>query len=266
MNNIPGLDIEKESLTGTDIEIMPDNKPIVPGNFQPVPEIRQSMLEMAVANKYDLETIKQLMVYHKEQEEKKSEMAFHTAMCELKSEPIHIKKDKVNPKFKSSYSSLASYMEAVTTKMSRVGLSCSWNIEKPEKPGNVRMTCNISHIGGYTKSVTQESPPDTEGSKNSIQQIKSADTYLRIITLSAALGLAASDASVDDDGNGTAPQQQNYITETQIIELKDLLLLTDTNEEQFLKYFGIKSLQYMVAPVYGKALSMLNSKKDKGNK
>jgi len=45
-------------------------------------------------------------------------------------------------------------------------------------------------------------PPDDSGKKNPLQQIKSTVTYLKISTLEAACGLASTDASADDDGNG----------------------------------------------------------------
>ena len=48
-------------------------------------------------------------------------------------------------------------------------------------------------------------PPDTSGSKNLIQQLKSTKTYLEIATFESVTGIAAIDKG-DDDGNSAGQQ------------------------------------------------------------
>ncbi len=80
-------------------------------------------------------------------------------------------------------------------KMAALGLSFRWRTDSDD--GVVKVSCIISHRDGHSEETTLSAKPDGSGSKNAIQAIGSAVTYLQRYTLKAALGIAA---SKDDDG------------------------------------------------------------------
>jgi hypothetical protein len=85
------------------------------------------------------------------------------------------------------------------------------------------VTCILTHEKGHSEETSLQGPPDTSGSKNSIQAVGSSVTYLCRYTLLAACGLAASE---DTDGvatNGEVTEQCEWISNAKDLdELKKL--------------------------------------------
>ena len=69
---------------------------------------------------------------------------------------------------------------------------------------------------GHSEETTLKAPPDTSGSKNSIQAIGSTVTYLERYTLLAATGMAA--AGMDNDGRFADEEQKPKISETRLLK------------------------------------------------
>lgn len=137
--------------------------------------------------------------------EMQDEKLFGEAMAAFKNEPsvVRILKDKKNKQYGNSpYVSLGQEAAAVTPLLSKHGLTATWTLSQGEK---IKIGCQISYGLFHDKPVTIELLPDKSGSKNPAQEIKSAITYGRIITLECACGIAPIDsvASLNDDGNGT---------------------------------------------------------------
>ena len=127
--------------------------------------------------------------------------AFNHDLAAFKSENIRITKDKYNAQYKSRYASLGNLVDTVTPYLSKHNLSFRWDLENTTS--EVKVICILMHSEGHSVSVPMNAPPDGSGSKNLIQQSKSTITYLRACTLECILGVAATDASLDDDGNGS---------------------------------------------------------------
>ena len=99
--------------------------------------------------------------------------------------------------------------------------------------------------------------PDTSGSKNSIQALGSAQTYLQRYTLYAILGLASGDA--DNDGNS----EKHYITEEQAVDLQSIVEEVGGNAGMLLKGLKAKTFAAILERDYGKALRMIKQKRAK---
>lgn len=120
---------------------------------------------------------------------------FADAMSAMRAElPPIIKDGKGNNQ--SRYATLAALTGALDEVISDFGLSYRFKTDSSQ-PGQVIVTCIVSHAAGHTEETTLSAAPDGSGSKNAIQSIGSTLTYLRRYTLEAAFGLAA---SIDDDG------------------------------------------------------------------
>ena len=71
--------------------------------------------------------------------------------------------------------------------------------------------CRLAHRMGHTESISMTAPIDQaavgkssgERSRNPIQDIKSTFTYLRSATCEAILGVAGTEGTINDDGNGS---------------------------------------------------------------
>ena len=151
--------------------------------------------------------------------------AFDEALCAAQQEMPIIEKNRsasFGPgKTTYQYEDLAEVVQTVDPVLSKHGLRKSWVTSAPEG-GRITVTCIIAHRAGHREETTLSAAADSSGSKNSIQALASAVTYLQRYTLKAALGLAA---AVDDDGHGAskvvaASQNGELITDQQNQQLQ----------------------------------------------
>ena len=146
-----------------------------------------------------LEQLHGLLDLQKDWEANEARKAFMQAKAAFKAETIVITKDKTNDQYGSGYTSIGNLVGIITPILSRHGLTADWDVDQTE---GIFVTCILSHAMGHSERTSIKVPPDNSGAKNPIQQIKSSVTYAKVITLENACGLASSDASLDDDGNG----------------------------------------------------------------
>lgn len=177
------------------------------------------MIAEAVRRGATVEEIGQLMDLKDRMDAADARKAFVAAMAAFKRNPPKIIKDKAAD-FKTdkgrtyyTYADLAAVCSAVTSALAEHGLSHDWSTSQH---GNaVTVTCTITHELGHSKSTTLTANADKTGSKNDIQAIGSAVSYLERYTLLAACGIAVSDGS-DDDGaaaDGGEPINRNAVKE-----------------------------------------------------
>jgi hypothetical protein len=144
--------------------------------------------------------------------------AFNAAMGQFKAHPPRIAKNK-HVKFGNTeydHATLDHVTDVITQALSKVGIRHRWDTAQRE--GKIIVTCILSHELGHSESTTLEAGADPSGSKNAIQSIASAVTYLERYTLLAATGMAA--AGTDNDGAGASPamNEQAYIEHLENIQ------------------------------------------------
>lgn len=159
------------------------------------------MLYLAVSQGADLEKISKLMDLQERWEKKEARQAFIQAMSDFKSHAIVVLKDKINHQYNSRYVSLGNLVATVTPFLSQNRLSVHWDVDQS---AGIKVTAIIRHALGHSESVSMVVPPDKSGSKNPIQEIKSAITYAKACTFESICGLASTEASASDDGNAAA--------------------------------------------------------------
>ena len=177
-----------------------------PQHWQAVPSISELMTPMAllaleVQRGPNIAILEKLMALQKEWHRLEQEMAFTQAMASFKAEGVCVIRDKVNLQYKSKYVSLGQLVGTVTPILSRHGLSARWDLD--QSTDRIKVTCILTHCLGHKESVYMFCPPDKSGSKNPIQEIKSAITYAKACTFESICGLASTDSNLDDDGNGS---------------------------------------------------------------
>jgi len=121
-----------------------------------------------------------------------------TSLINFQSKMIAVKKDAINPFFKSKYATLDTIWEAIRKPLSENGLSVAQTMNLIEDKSVLETT--LYHTSGEWISGTQLVNPV----KDDPQSLGSAISYARRYSLSALLGIVADE---DDDGNvATKPE------------------------------------------------------------
>lgn len=216
------------------------------------------MIMNAVTQNTDLTKLKEAMELQFSWEKRQAEKSYNRAIADFKSNPPEIIKEssvnydtsKGNTHYK--YASLANVIEKVTPALSQYGLSISW---RTKQNGKIEVTCRISHELGHYEETSLQADAETSGTKNPIQAIGSAITYMQRYTALALLGLACSDQ--DDDGISSSIKADR-ITIAQIKILDDLINTKKLDKALLLTYLEVESLDKLSAKDYMKAISAIN--------
>jgi hypothetical protein len=208
------------------------------------------MMQIALENDSGIEVLERIMDLKIRHENREAEKAYNSAISEFRAECPTI--DKTREGHQSKYAGLAETVEEIKTLLHKYGLSYGWTTDNSGE--SISVTCRISHIGGHSEQTTLSAPPDTSGSKNSIQAVASTVSYLERYTLFAILGLASREMDTD----GEMPVK--YISETDAEDLKNRLDKCGGDEKKFCKYLGVDTLYNLPASKYDKAVSAIRKK------
>lgn len=157
------------------------------------------MLAIAVQQGADLAKLEKLMDLEQRWQREQARKAFVTALANFKKNPPKVIKDMVNTQYKSKYASLGNLVNTVNIALGEHGLNARWTLQQTEN--RIKVGCVLTHELGHSEQAELESTPDSSGSKNPLQQIKSTITYLEGATFQAITGVVATNE--DDDGNGS---------------------------------------------------------------
>lgn len=176
---------------------------------EPIQEISPaSMMMTAISKKMDLSKVKEAMDLQFQWEKRQAEKSYNKAIADFKANPpeiikesaVDFKSERTGQRTNYRYASLANVIDKVTPELSKHGLSISW---RTKQNGKIEVTCRISHELGHFEETSLSADADSSGSKNPIQAVGSAITYMQRYTALALLGLACSDQ--DDDGRASHP-------------------------------------------------------------
>lgn len=210
------------------------------------------MIMAAVSGQVDLDKVEKLLELQIRYEANEARKAYHKAMAEFKINPPKIEKDRKvafgNTKY--NHASLFNVVDKITSELSKHGLSASW---VTSQNGKLTVTCKINHILGHSEETPLSADSDKSGSKNDIQALGSAITYLQRYTLLAVTGLATYDQ--DDDAKGATIK----VTDAQLHQLRDLLISKELTEASLVKFLKVESLEELPADQFMKALAAINS-------
>lgn len=155
---------------------------------------------------FDIAKLESLLAVKERWEKEEARKAFVVALSDFKADPPQVMKEKSvdfgNTHYKHAV--LGSASAIIGASLSKHGLAHRWSYNQ-DKPGVLKVTCTLTHALGHSESVSLEGPHDSSGSKNGIQSIGSASSYLERYTLFAVSGIAAQDQ--DDDGLDASPRR-----------------------------------------------------------
>ncbi len=192
------------------------------------------MLHLALSQGSSIDILEKLMALQERSEKSQARKEFDAAVASAKSEIRPVVKNREG--HNGRYADFAAIARAVDPIISKHGLSYRFRTQQSER---ITVTCILTHRDGHSEENSLSSPVDTSGSKNAIQAIGSALTYLQRYSLCQALGIAVTN---DDDGNGAGTATGEVISEAQVDELQRLIAESRSDIAKFLRWARAESL------------------------
>jgi hypothetical protein len=199
-----------------------------------------ALVETMVSRGGDLANLDRMLDLQIKWEANEAKKAFDEAVAAFKANPPKVYRDKENKQYGSRYTSLANLVNTVNTELSVHGLNARWEADQSQ---HIQVTCILSHVRGHSERVSLHGPPDTSGAKNTLQQIKSTLTYLKLATFELVTGVASEEGNLDDDGNGANGEDDNKraIINDWLQVVKDCGTLDELNDRkrECMKAYGM---------------------------
>lgn len=189
----------------------------------PVSEVR-ALLELEIAaNNHQLELIKERRAMDKEDKAAAAKLEFDEALARFRGFNIVVPKTKQvtqtarsggpGPTFKQSEFDVVIGM--ISPALSECGFSLRHDERFSSKPWTtdgvtsdipwVYVRCILTHKSGHAETLDLEGPPDTSGSKNPLQEMQSAASFLK---RHSSLAITGTPTGGEDDESCFRPRQK----------------------------------------------------------
>ena len=163
-----------------DAAIVPQTKERDPVGNQLVnqPTTPATLLQIAVAAGADIDKLEKLMELQMRWDANEAKKAYTRAMSQFRTGCPEIYRNKTVNYGQTSYThaDLAGTISQIKGQLTECGLSHSW---RTDHNGAVKVTCILTHVDGHSEETSLVCQPDATGSKNAIQAVGSAVTYLQ---------------------------------------------------------------------------------------
>lgn len=190
-----------------EVDFVRDLKPevkaeIVPNNGEAIiPATANQGMQLAI-RQGNVDALLKFFELQERIDAREARKAFDVAFAAFKAEAPKLTKTKPvsfdnGKNIQYKYTPLDEIAEAVGSPLARHGLSYNWE-QAQLQDGVIAIACILRHAQGHSIQNTLSAKADPSGSKNAIQAIGSAVSYLRRYTLLGVLGMATGD---DSDGN-----------------------------------------------------------------
>lgn len=195
--------------------------------------------------------------------ERDESAAYNDAMRQVKANLPVVGRTTANTHTKKNYADLADISEACDKIIAEFGFSTEYWPFNSEKPDHLGIGCTVSHASGHKREYRADVPLDGAGAKGNankppIHAWKSTMTYGRRALKEAIFDIA----TTDDDGNGAIrpPAEVEFITDEQLVELRQLMKDTETDETKFAAYLKEDRLDAMTVQKFEQARAALKVK------
>jgi len=222
--------------------------------------IQSALIDIVGRKDIDPERLQRFLEIQIQMEDRQAKKAFYNALADFQGECPPIPKTK-KVQFKNvnySYSPLDEIVEFTRKLRKQYGLSFSFNTLVGEGGLEILVT-RIAHSDGYSElSELRFSAVLSSAGMNAAQERKSALSYIKRAGLENALGITTSDD--DSDGRSFEPEMCEEEREAKLLQVRQLMEKTDTNEEQFAKYLKVETIEGMGDSFLRKAIIDLKHK------
>jgi len=186
----------------------PDNLPAAQ-TLSPVAlqlQTYSQMVERVAANpEADIDKMERLLDMQERILDKAAEQEFKTAMSQAQAEMTAVSKNASNPQTHSQYADYAALDSALRPTYTKYGFSITFDTDPDKSPeGTVRILCEVSHSGGFSRIHTVDMDNTGKGAKGGDVMTKThasgaAMTYGMRYLLKLAFNVAVGE--FDPDGN-----------------------------------------------------------------
>lgn len=222
-----------------------------------------SMIERAARDpSVDIDKMERLMLMQERAFERSAKAAYSAALAVMQPELPSVKerggiKDR-NGKVQSTYALWEDINDAIKPVLAKHGFAISFRVSHPE--GAIAVTGVLSHEHGHSEETTIRLPHDGSGSKNAVQAVGSSVSYGKRYTASALLNLTSHGEDDDGKASGAAEPQSAFITEEQVMQLRDLLEAEGKDESRFKAIIKVGSLADIYADKFEAAVALIKQK------
>jgi ERF superfamily len=226
------------------------------------------LIERAAQNpSVDLDKMERLIELQQRVLDRNAALAFNAALQAVQAELPQVVRDARNPQTNSRYARLETISKAMNPIVTKHGFSLSFGTEVSPAADHYRVTCELAHIGGHSRSYHADIPVDGTGMKGAPNKTA---THAFGSTLSYGrryLKLLIFDVATADDDDGNAAAGQNPITgrqaKTLTVLIDEVVAELGTNRERyvrnFLGYMQADSIATLAAGDYERAVDAINS-------
>ena len=228
------------------------------------PSIMSIIADMSKDPDSDVGKLEQLIALKERVEATEAKKAFTAAMFSfhqnppkiMKRKPVYGKDRKLGPQY--HYAEFSDVVAVVRPALLDAGIVATWASE-PLGGGITSVTCVLRHKMGHEERSTMSGGPETGGSKNAIQGVGSADSYLRRYTLLSVTGLVAE--GEDNDGEGGAKDdQKKHITEAEGAHLVVMMKDKGVTVTEFLKATKLANVSDLLSKNYDHAIKFIEKR------
>ena len=193
--------------------------------------------------------------------DKQAEMAFNSAMVECQAEMGAIRKESWNDQTKSFYAKL----EVVTADIKPVytshGFCLSFSEAECPTIDWIRTQCEVSHVGGFSKTYYKDLPLDDAGIKGTVNKtpvhaVASTGSYgKRYVTVDIFNIVIAG-----TDNDAQSAKETFFVTLDQIETLRKELKINKKTEEWFLTRAQVVSIDLLARQRYEGAIKLIKER------
>lgn len=260
-NSAPSLNQDQENkmseVVKTDqVQVVPINQ-----NQNQFDAVSAILHEVAVNPDIDVSKLAQVWEMQKDILNQKAKLEFKKAFTAAQSEIQPIYKSASNDQTKSKYATLEIVSNTIKPAILKHGLSTSFGTADAQREGFFRVTCKLSHIGGFDRDEFLDVPMDGAGikgtaNKTPMHALGSSVSYARRYLLMMIFDLATTD---DNDGNRASNPQ--IVTPQQAVSLRAALDDIEQDIPLFLNAYGAGSIDNFPSQKFNEAMRKLENKK-----
>lgn len=209
--------------------------------------------------KTDVDKLERLLAMQERVLQRAAEQSFNVAMREAQEEMGPVLKNRENKETRSTYADLEQVSKLMDPFIHKHGFSMSFGTADCPYPNHYRVTCDVSHTGGFSKPYQADVPIDNTGPKGSQNKtlthgfgsaLSYGRRYLKLLIFDVA--------TTDDDGR--AAGNGGPINAEQWAVLNGLIDAVKADKIAFTKYLKLDSLRDLAAVDYDDAIRVLKQK------
>lgn len=207
----------------------------------------------------DVDKMERLMQMRERVVMQRAEQEFNSAMRDAQAKMPRVWRNKASDT--GRWATLEAIDVASRPIITEHGFAESYGTTDSPLKEHYRIICLVSHVGGFSRPYQADVPTDMLGPKGAavktaIHGFGSSMSYGRRYLKALIWNIVLTDE--DDDGKAAGGKPpRDVITDDQVIDLRDLLLSTESDEKLFLEHMKLASLGNIFADKFEDAKKII---------